>query len=221
MDQEAQDIRLSLAEVALSPVNYFALEVDCFYLPSTHAGDLGAKYRLPSTGSLCDEETFADLYMGWSQEGLFFKAHVHKKVESTFYPSPEQGDSVELFIDTRDRKLAGFNNRFCHHFCFLPEAVEGVMGHEMTRFRTEDAHELCAPLDLKVSSDNKKTSYTMNIFIPSHCLHGYDPEQLDRLGFTYRVNRPDEAAQHFCLLSSEYQIDQQPALWSSLKLVNS
>lgn len=209
------DARFSLSSVALAPINYFSLEVDCYQVLD---GNLQDKHRLPYTSILCDEETFADLYLGWSREGIYAKAIVRKPVTESCFPSPEEGDSVELFIDTRDRKSGGFNTRFCHHFCFLPEAVEGLMGREITRFRTEDAHELCNPIDLVVSVDLKKNSYIMHIFIPAHCLVGYDPDQMKRMGFTYRINRPNQSSQHFSLLSTEYQIDQQPSLWSTLKL---
>lgn len=59
----------------------------------------------------------------------------------------------------------------------------------------------------------------MKIFIPSQCLYGYDPKQFDRLGFTYRINRAGGQPQHFSVISQEYQIDQQPSLWGSIKLV--
>jgi hypothetical protein len=122
-------------------------------------------------------------------------------------------------IDTRDVKTAGFNTRFCHHFFFLSEPVEGLVAGEITRFRTEDTHELCDPQDLKVISSRKKNSYTMNLFIPGSCLYGYDPDQFNRLGFTYRLNRAHGFPQHFSVVSEDYQIEQQPSLWSSLRLI--
>lgn len=65
----------------------------------------------------------------------------------------------------------------------------------------------------------KTSSYTLNIFIPNHCLYGYDPAQFGRLGFTYRVNQSEGFAQHFSVVSEDYQIDQQPSLWGTLRLV--
>jgi hypothetical protein len=130
-----------------------------------------------------------------------------------------QGDSLELFFDTRDMKTTGFNTRFCHHFYFLAAEVEGHIAGEMTKFRTEDTHELCDPAELKVIPLLKKTGYTLQIFIPAHCLFGYDPDQFDRLGFAYRVNRAQGPAQHFCVVSEDYQIEQHASLWSSLKLI--
>jgi hypothetical protein len=58
----------------------------------------------------------------------------------------------------------------------------------------------------------------MKIFIPSQALYGYDVKQFDRLGFTYRINRTGGKPQHFSVNSQDYQIEQQPSLWSSISL---
>ena len=101
----------------------------------------------------------------------------------------------------------------------MPEPLEGIQAGELTRFSTEDKHELCDPKDLKVKSQIGSRSYSMKIFIPSHCLVGYDPEQFDRLGFTYRINRSHKDPQHFSVVTQDFQIEQQPSLWASLKLL--
>lgn len=204
--------------IFLTPVNFFALEVECPATTKAGLQSLGEKYKLPDTSSLCQEESFADVAMGWSPEGLAFYVQFQTSFQQVVYPRYTFGDSVELFVDTRDLKSAGFNTRFCHHFCFLPESIEGFRAAEVTRFRTEDAHPLCDPTLLQVETALKKSSYDMKIFIPADCLYGYDPEQFDRLGFTYRINRYGKPPQHFCVVSSEYQIDQLPALWGSVRL---
>ena len=177
------------------------------------------KYFLPDLSDLCSEPSFARAALGWNKDGLELFLEADKPVRHCHYPDVTRGDSFEVFIDTRDVKTSGFNTRFCHHFFFLPEAVEGHQAGEITRFRTEDIHELCDPKDLKIKANLQNRSYTLNIFIPAQCLYGYDPEQFDRMGFTYRVNRPDGPAQHFAVITEDYQIDQQPSLWSSIKLV--
>lgn len=211
--------------VPFCPISFFQLsfdvrEIDSF--PSSGFPDLPAtpRYLIPDTHQLCNEAHFAKVYMGWHQKGLAFKVIVKKTVQKVAYPDVSSGDSVELFIDTRDVKTAGFNTRFCHHFFFLPEAVEGQQAGEITHFRTDDTHPLCDCNDLKVKSQQKSGEYTLQIFIPNSCLYGYDVGQFDRLGFTYRINRPggEGKAQHFSVVSEEYQVDQQPSLWSSLKL---
>lgn len=214
--------------VPITPVNFFQINADCRYLPRGK-GDafpvlkerLADKYLLPDTSRFCSEDSFADVSMGWNEEGLEFFVSVRSPFRRAYYPSVELGDSVELFIDTRDVKTAGFNTRFCHHFYFLAEGIEGNHAGEITRFRTEDTHPLCDSNDLKVKSLVRPSSHAINIFIPSHCLYGYDPAQFNRLGFSYRVNRSEGFPQHFSVVSEDFAVEQQPSLWASLKLVRS
>lgn len=207
--------------VSLNPVNFFQLSVNCPHRARNAKVPLekSPANLLSDTSSLCNEESFAKIWLGWSREGIEAFAAINEPYRQSVYPDVTAGDCVELFIDTRDVKTSGFNTRFCHHFFFLPEAVDGHIAGEITRFRSEDMHELCDPVDLKVTSQMKAGSYTMHIFIPNQCLCGYDPDQFDRMGFTYRINRGGGEPQHFSAVTDEYQIEQQPSLWSSVKLI--
>lgn len=208
--------------VPISPVNFFQLNVDAHQLsgsfPSLNKKNY-RKYLLPDTSSLCGETPFAEIALGWDNDGIEIYAQIDTPFQRAFYPDIQRGDSVELFFDTRDVKTSGFNTRFCHHFFFLAEGVDGQFMGELTRFRTEDAHPLCNPNDLKIKVLNQRTNYSLSIFIPRHCLHGYDPEQFNRMGFTYRINRAEGFPQHFSVATDDYQIEQQPSLWGSVKLV--
>lgn len=204
---------------SLTPVNFLALGTDCYQLPKEERFPSLTKYALPTTARLCHEYTFAKVAMGWREEGIGFYIHVDQPYLKSLFPDLHRGDSVELMIDTRDVKTSGFNTRFCHHFYFLPEPVEGQQAGEITHFRTEDSHPLCEPHLLMCETQLEVRGYKMKIFIPSQCLYGYDPKQSNRLGFTYRINRVGGRPQHFSVSSQEYHIDQQPALWSSITLV--
>ncbi len=202
----------------LSPVTFFQIGFDCSYYDGK--GKLASpKYLVPSTSMLCAEDHFAAVHMGWNPEGISLLVKVHNPIVECHYPDIFRGDSAELFFDTRDVKTSGYNTRFCHHFFFLPEAVEGHQAGEITRFRTEDMHELCDPKELSVQTSSTPQNYQLNIFIPSHCLQGYDPDQFDRIGFTYRINRRSGRSQHFSVVTEDFQLEQQPSLWSSVKLV--
>lgn len=211
--------------IQLTPVSFFALGVDCRRLPAgakeidSYPSPAFPKHALPETSFLCHEKAFAEVAMGWNEDGLAFHIKAKTAPIQSAFPSIENGDSAELMIDTRDLKSAGFNTRFCHHFFFLPQAIEGHVAGEVTHFRTEDTHPLCEASDLYVDTKVTGSGYVMKIFIPTKCLHGYDPRQFDRLGFTYRINRFSGPAQHFSVVTGEYPIDQQPSLWSSIKLV--
>ena len=101
------------------------------------------KYLLADTSALCSEESFAEVAMGWHQQGLEIYVRIDEPFRQAHYPEVDRGDSIEVFVDTRDVKTASFNTRFCHHFFFLAEGIEGHFAGEMTRFRTEDVHPLC------------------------------------------------------------------------------
>lgn len=210
--------------VPLTPINFFQISADCLYLPRspdrkfpTMSKAQAQKMLLPDTSKLCAEEPFADISLGWNEDGIEAFIRVNNPFKRAFYPEVSRGDSVELFIDTRDVKTAGFNTRFCHHFFFLAEGVEGHLAGEITRFRTEEVHPLCDSNELKVKSLVQSQGYTLNIFIPSHCLHGYDPDQFNRIGFSYRINRADGFPQHFTVVTEDFPVEQQPSLWGSLK----
>lgn len=205
----------------IAPISFFQLGFDCHEIPLKNFESTikTRKYQIPTSSFITQEQAFATLYMGWNLEGLVF--FVESKVSSvtSSFPEIRKGDSVEFFIDTRDVKTSGFNTRFCHHFFFLPEAVDGTIQGEITRFRTEDTHQLCTAADLKLDVKIQKKGYELTIFIPSECLYGYDPKEKSSLGFSYRINRSEGLPQHFSALTEEFLIEQQPSLWSSVKMV--
>lgn len=208
--------------IPFTPVNFFHLSLDCLRLPKSKKGDFALtsknyrNYLLPDTSSLTGDDYFTEVALGWSPEGLEIFAFIEGSYSRSVYPQLEKGDSLEVCIDTRDVKTSGYNTRFCHYFFFLPEAVEGRQAGELTKFRTEDAHELCNSSDLIVKSTLKAGKYFLQCLIPAHCLHGYDPEQFDRMGMTYRINRAGAASQHFSVTSEDYKFQEQPSLWSTV-----
>lgn len=206
--------------IPISPLALFHVQAACLYLDPKDEKSISKKeYGLPTLEKLTQETLFAKIHMGWNHTGLFFYCEVNTPFQDSYYPDVVKGDSVELFIDTRDVKTSGFLTKFCHHFFFLPQAIDAHQAGEITRFRTEDSHELCDSKELQVSCEFKKSGYNLNIFIPSQCLYGYDPDQFDRVGFTYRVNACGKPSQHFSVLSGEFKMEQQPSLWSSVNLV--
>lgn len=201
---------------ALSPVQFFGLACDCPFLKGSLKPE--KSHLLPLTNDLLEEEAFADVYAGWNVDKLAFYVAVHRPFQKIGEGDFRKGDSVELFIDTRDLKTKGVVSRFCHHFVFFPVETQNFYGREVTRFRNEDMHRLCHPEDLHVVPDLDEDSYRLSIEIPATCLHGYDPLSFSRIGFTYRINRADGPPQHFAVSSEEYAIEQHPATWGTFKL---
>lgn len=211
--------------ISLTPINFFQIGIECKRLPPDKQAPFSLtmknyqKYLLPDLSTLNGSDRFAKVALGWSPDGLELFSYVDVPYARAYYPQFEKGDSFELCIDTRDVKTSGYNTRFCHHFVFLPEAVEGISAAEITKFRTEDAHELCLSSDLQVKSTLKSNHYLLQCFIPAQCLQGYDPDQFERLGMTYRVNRSVGSPEQFSVLAEEFKFQEQPSLWASVRLI--
>lgn len=209
----------------LAPINFFDIFFCCREVGWEPTGTLPRrlacdKYLLPSCAELCAEVAFAECFLGWSVAGLVFHAAVRVPFRRAVYPEVSRGDSVELFVDTRDLKTSSYNTRFCHHFFFFAEPLEGRSSGELTHFRSEEeAHPLAHDDLLVVHSSTFSEGYHLTALIPAAALVGYDPKNFQRLGFSYRINRSSGPPQHLSVLSSDFQITQQPALWSHLELV--
>ena len=204
----------------LLPIEFFNLSAEISYakaLPTSRK--LRLSHLLPDTSEWLGEERFAEVAMVWNGDGLCIEAYVDKPFEEANYPHYKSGDALEIFIDTRDLKTAGFATRFCHHFMVLPEAVQGVQALEVTHFRTEDTHPLCDPSELVVTATFHQQSYSLRLVIPAQCLAGYDPQTCDKMGFMYRMHRYGGPPQHFTVSSDHFSIEQSPRLWASLAMI--
>jgi hypothetical protein len=198
-------------ELYIEPERFFSFEIECkkVLTPLSNIGE-----------ELFGRESFAKFFMSWSEEGLSLKVQVAltKEVEVA-YPQITSKDVIELFIDTRDVKQARTTHRYCHHFFFLPESFEGISRGEITKFRTEDTHELCRPDDLELKIVHEPLEYLADIFIPKSALCGYDPQEGANLGFSYRVHRSDGTVQLFGFGNDEIAIERYPYLWSRVCLI--
>lgn len=210
---------ISLEEIhPFSPSSFLHVAIDIH----EHKGVVKTPYKkpflLPNTDIFLEEESFAQVSVWYSTEGVHLSILVEKPFEDVAFPNVQDGDSVELFFDTRDLKSAGSIHKFCHHFVFFPKAVGDMQACEMTRFRSDDAHPLCDQKQLQVETVFGKKSYEMKIFIESEALYGFDPISFNRIGFTYRINRKGAESQDFNISSRDYSIEKYPSIWASLRL---
>ncbi len=202
------------------PADFFICKEPIFYSEDkSNFMKKGRKNNLPDFSDLLAEEPFFTLSISWNEDCLMGYAVVEKPFESSFFPDYAKGDSLEVFIDTRDNKEARFASSFCHAFVFFAKETEGALGAEVTRFRLEDSHPICDPADILVESTVEKESYKIFFSLPSAVLHGYDPSQFDRLGFACRVHRYKGPSGHFPVSSKAFDPLQNPSLWASLTLV--
>jgi hypothetical protein len=174
---------------------------------------------LPDLSDLLAEKALGSLSLSWSEDGISGLFSIKKELETSLFPDYNKGDAIEVFIDTRDNKKSSFASRFCHQFVFLGKEVNGVYAQEVTKFRQEDTHPLCDPSEIILEVKEKKGSYEVAFTLPKEILHGYDPLQFSRLGFSYRIHQYKGRSQDFPFSSKYFEPLRHPALWASLLLV--
>jgi len=199
------------------PLDFFQVSVDVHPVEDVRS-PLKKIHQLPDFSDYLFEDSFAAISVGWHEKGLKWEFKVASPFEECFFPDWRKGDSLEVWIDTRDLESAGFITRFCHHFVILSKPVDDFCAYEVTAFRGNESHDLCEPRLLKVESLIGKKSYTIQFFLPSESLHGYDPSAFDRFGCAFRINRFKETPMHFALSSDYWDIESQPSLWCSMQM---
>jgi hypothetical protein len=202
----------------LAPADFFTCHAKAFY--SESLASLQKLAALPDLSFLLDEPSFGSVTLGWNERGLLGRVVVDVPLTESCFPDYTKGDSFELLVDTRDFKKAGFVGRFCHHFVFLAQEVQGILAEEVTRFRSDDKHALCASSDLVVKKAIKATSYELLFSIDASALHGYDPTHFSQLGVAYRIHRAKGAPQHFPCHFTSFDVVQHPSLWASIELIH-
>lgn len=203
----------------LLPISFISLEAHCHKI--TDIKQLKSeKHKLGNTHFFTLEESFTNFYLGFNDEGLYFSAEINVPFQDVFYPDITRGDSLELFIDTKNLKTASFNTPFCHHFFFLPKPYNGVQKGEITSFRGESARPFVDEKDISLQVTFHKNSYILNIFLPRDCLHGYDQEESKKIGFNYRVNRFQAPPEHFSASGDEFAIKERPQTYATLLLTD-
>lgn len=190
------------------PADFFCCHVDVFVKETV----------LPDLSIHLAQESFARVSLSWSEDSLKGTVLVKDPLGDSFFPDYQKGDAIEIFIDTRDNKKAGFASKFCHQFVFFPKEIEGSYGREITKFRSEDSHPLCDASLLSVKVELSKESYLLTFTLSKEELYGYDPTELTKLGFAYRIYRGKGKEQCFPFSAKSFDPLQNPSLWASLSL---
>jgi hypothetical protein len=185
---------------------------------------LGEKHRLIGLAELEGETAWADVRAAWNESGLAFAVHVQGKHQPPWCreAKPEDSDSLQIWIDTRDVHNVHRASRFCHRFVFLPSGAGRKLDQPVAQtLPINRAKELPQPVRdglLKVRCDKRADGYVLEAFIPAEALTGFDPAEHPRLGFTYAVLDRELGEQTFGVgRPMPYQED--PSLWATLELV--
>jgi hypothetical protein len=216
-----------MTEPILAPTFLFRFAVPCQYLAkpwSTRDIELPQKYRMPSFGQLEQRPMFADVRLGWSEEGLGVSVRVQGKKQSPWCRSSrfEDSDGLFLWIDSRDTHNIHRASRFCHRFALLPQG-SGPQREKPTAglLPIPRARQDPKPVDpevIKIRSEKRVDGYLLRAHLPAGAMTGFDPQEQPRLGFSYAVTDRELGWQTFSV-GSEFAFQSDPTLWGTLDLV--
>ena len=179
---------------------------------------------LPDIGDLEDARAVGQLAMAWNLQGLGVCLTVSGKKRPLFceVDEPTESDGLQLWVDTRNTQSIHRASRFCHRFCLLPSGA-GPKADKPHAVQLpipqarEDAPVAKAEL-IRVAARVHKTGYTLETWLPSEVLNGFDPEANPSLGFYYAV-RDAELGEQFLSVGRAFPFAQDPSLWATLELV--
>jgi hypothetical protein len=179
--------------------------------------------RLPAFIELEDQAPFADVYAGWSDDGLFFAFDVPQRTQPLRCDLTNwwKADGLRLCVDTRDARDIRRATRFCHFFYVLPTGGGGdrkapVVGlHRMSRSK-----EPPPPVDpslVKVAVRMAARRYAIEVAVPGACLFGWDPAEHPRIGIYYKIKDLQHGSQHLTV-PDELGWNVDPSTWATAVL---
>lgn len=187
--------------------------------------DLPRSCTIPALATVEGREPWAHLRAAWSPAGLAIAAEVQGKIGPIRSPDPEEpdfGDSVQLWIDTRDTRDIHRATRYCHRF--MATLVPAARGSGLeVRLAQRPIHRAIAdapqapPGSILHRAERLKDGWLLELFFRASSLNGYDPDTNRRLGLMVEVNDPDRGDQHLGV-GREFPVGEDPSLWSTLVL---
>lgn len=210
---------------------WFRVALDCRRLDGmpkdkTRLLDLPESCTLPSFRQLDHPIDWARVRAAWSPEGLGFSFELTEKVGqiSSGESNLIAGDSVTLWIDTRDTRTIHRATRFCHRFHFAISSVSGTKSLKVTASQKEIARaQADAPTapsgSISARAERILNGWRLEVFLAAAALSGYDPETNRRLGFNFEINDADRGAVNLGV-GREFPIGEDPSLWGTLVLTD-
>ena len=213
---------------SLLPTRFlFRFSAPCRYrdpLWSDDGAQLDESYRLIGLAELDEPAAWADVRAAWSEAGVALWVRVRGKSQPPWCREsrPEDSDSLQAWIDTRDVHNVHRASRFCHRFVFLP----GGAGPRLTEpvalslpiNRARELSNPTPPKALRARCEVQSGGYILEAFIAAEALTGFDPADHPRLGFTYAVIDREMGEQTFAI-GSPMPYREDPSLWATLELV--
>ena len=175
---------------------------------------------LPDLMTLDGTDAYADVYLGWNQEGIYFGVDVKEEAGLEVQPSrPLKGDGIQIWLDTRDVRDAHRASRFCHQFYFLPRGgrSDGPLAGQVRIRRARAQGKPCEPQSITVASRVSKKGYRLSAFLPAEILTGFEIEDNNRFGFTYLI-RDRRLGRQYWTADEPLPVSYDPSLWGTVVL---
>lgn len=215
-----------MPEPLIPPRSLFRFSARCQYRQpvwGAQGAGLDESYRLPPLSVLDGGEPYAEVRVGWSEQGMAIWARVSGKRRAPFCDERRltESDGLQVWVDTRDTHNVHRASRFCHRFVCLPfgggrKRNEPVADQLLINRARENARPV-RPGDLKCRSEQRVDGYMLELFLPAAALTGFDPAEHPRLGFTYAV-LDQELGEQALTVGGELPYDEDPSLWATLEL---
>lgn len=216
-----------MSETLISPTLLFRFATPCQYTSERWSAGgvrLPDKHRLPCFAELHGSQPFADVRLGWSEQGLLLNVLVRGKEQPAWCRDSriEDSDGVQLWIDTRNTQNIHRAGRFCHRFAFLPigagRRLDEPVAVLLAINRAKESPREIEPGALQARSEQLPGGYRLEGFIPAAALTGYSPADQPALGFTYAIIDRELGWQTFTV-GPELPFTEDPSLWGTLDLV--
>ncbi|MGL6227022.1 MAG: hypothetical protein ACRC10_10425 [Thermoguttaceae bacterium] len=218
---------------------FFQFAFECPYLPKlwtpNDKNGLENAYQIPAFAQIEQTESVStpqsqvspfplDCRIGWNEKGLSFSFIVRGKKRAPWcrLTHPEESDSVQICLDTRDVRNVHRATRFCHRFAFLPIG-QGNGGKEPAVFwfpihRAKGHPNPIVPESIPIRSTLFEDGYRMDLTLGENVLTGYEPLEHSRLGFHYYL--VDQELGHYGFLADlPFPHDNDPSLWGIMECV--
>jgi hypothetical protein len=189
--------------------------------------DLGDQHRLLWPGSSFEANGNATIKAAWNAMGIGFQIEVSgKKHPPVSNPDrPKDTDGIQIWLDTRNTQTIHRANRFCHHFCVLPNGAgqgdkkggtSAIVKQLPVARALEDAPIAESPA-FKVDSRLQDDGYCIEVWFDASQLNGFDPESSPRLGFFVLLHDSELGNQSFTV-DEAFPFPSDPSIWQTLEL---
>jgi hypothetical protein len=214
----------------LPPSFWFRMAVQAPYVEKivseTGTIALPPSCALPPFGAMENDDvaSWSSVAVGWNEQGLGFVVEYTGKPKSFSRLGTDLRDSVDLCVDTRDTRDVHRATRFCHRFgvkLSRPSRKSDVEV-DLTQDSIPRASTDAPKADVKQivrSLALEKQGWRLGLFIPSSCLHGFDPETNRRLGLMVRVMDLHRGVEYLGVSDPSFPMVDDPSLWATLELV--